>query len=141
MQIAVPEGLTVRVINNISKQAEVKQRFYDAFKNEGYPESFPFDQKVCSFPLASNPITSLAANPHLSANMPLSLGDLVELFEGSTLTPLLPRNVHHSTFLVISYISRGWENWGTAVKIGVGIKKMRPIVIWLIAGRCPVPED
>ena len=50
MQIAVPEGLTVRVINNISKQAEVKQRFYDAFKNEGYPESFPFDQKVCSFP-------------------------------------------------------------------------------------------
>lgn len=45
-QIPAPEGLTVRVINNISKKAEVKPRFYEAFKNEGYPEAFPFDQKV-----------------------------------------------------------------------------------------------
>ena len=46
MQVVVPEGLTVRVINHISKKAEVKSRFHDIFKAEGYPDAFPFGQKV-----------------------------------------------------------------------------------------------
>jgi hypothetical protein len=45
---AVPtaEGLTVRVINNVTKQMEVKPNFYEAFKDSGYPAQFPYRQKV-----------------------------------------------------------------------------------------------
>lgn len=44
---AVPP-LTVRVVNNVMKKCEVKPKFYDAFKGEGYPEAFPYRQKVSS---------------------------------------------------------------------------------------------
>lgn len=40
------DGLTVRVVNNISKKMEVKPRFLETFKNEGYPDTFPYKQKV-----------------------------------------------------------------------------------------------
>ena len=52
VKVQVPEGLTVRVINHIGKMAEVKHRFYDIFKNEGYPDAFLFGEKV-SGPLLS----------------------------------------------------------------------------------------
>ena len=49
----VPEvtGLTLRVINNVNKRMEVKPKFYDAFKGEGFPSEFSYTQKVPS-PLA-----------------------------------------------------------------------------------------
>lgn len=40
------DGLTVRVINNIDRKLEVKPKFLETFRNEGYPEQFPFKQKV-----------------------------------------------------------------------------------------------
>ncbi len=43
---ASPSGLTVRVINNITKKLDVKQRFLETFKNEGYPAQFQYKQKV-----------------------------------------------------------------------------------------------
>lgn len=45
---AVPscEGLTVRMINNVDKVLEVKQRFFDAFRPQGHADRFKFRQKV-----------------------------------------------------------------------------------------------
>lgn len=37
---------TVRVVNNVTKKNEVRQRFLDAFRGEGYPEAFMYRQKV-----------------------------------------------------------------------------------------------
>ncbi len=48
MPQASPSGLTVRVINNITKKLDVKQRFLETFKNEGYPAQFQYKQKVCT---------------------------------------------------------------------------------------------
>ena len=42
------DGLTVRVINNINRRLEVKPKFLETFRNEGYPEQFPYKQKVSS---------------------------------------------------------------------------------------------
>ena len=39
-------GLTLRVINNVNKRMEVKPKFYDAFKSEGFPSEFSYTQKV-----------------------------------------------------------------------------------------------
>ena len=39
-------GLTVRVINNVVKKMDVKPRFYDAFRKDGYQGTFQFKQKV-----------------------------------------------------------------------------------------------
>ncbi len=52
-QVAEVTGLTVRVINNVRKRMEVKPKFYDAFKGEGFPSEFSYNQKVlpCSRPL------------------------------------------------------------------------------------------
>lgn len=36
----------MRVVNNIAKKMEVKPRFLETFRNEGYPDSFPYKQKV-----------------------------------------------------------------------------------------------
>ena len=40
------DGLTVRVINNITKKLDVKPKFLETFRNEGYPEQFQYKQKV-----------------------------------------------------------------------------------------------
>lgn len=40
------DGLTVRVINNITKKLDVKQKFLETFRNEGYPEQLQYKQKV-----------------------------------------------------------------------------------------------
>lgn len=40
------EGLTVRVINNVIKKCEVKSKFYDAFRGDGFPEAFIYRQRV-----------------------------------------------------------------------------------------------
>ena len=40
------EGLTVRVINNITKKLDVKPKFLETFKHEGYPDQFEYKQKV-----------------------------------------------------------------------------------------------
>lgn len=47
---ALADGLTVRVINNIDRKLEVKPKFLETFRNEGYPEQFPFKQKVIYCP-------------------------------------------------------------------------------------------
>ena len=39
-------GLTVRVINNVFKKMDVKPRFHDAFRKDGYQGTFQFKQKV-----------------------------------------------------------------------------------------------
>ncbi len=39
-------GLTVRVINNVRKRMEVKPKFYDTFKGEGFPAEFSYNQKA-----------------------------------------------------------------------------------------------
>ncbi len=44
-------GLTVRVINNVVKKMDVKPRFYDAFRKDGYQGTFQFKQKVHSTPV------------------------------------------------------------------------------------------
>lgn len=46
MQVPAVEGLTVRVVNNISKKMEVKPRFLETFKNEDYPDTLGYKQKV-----------------------------------------------------------------------------------------------
>jgi hypothetical protein len=45
-QVLGVEGLIVRVVNNVVKKHEVKPRFNEAFKNDGYPEAFLYKQKV-----------------------------------------------------------------------------------------------
>ena len=37
----------VRVINNVKKLQEVKPNFQEAFKQDGYPSTLPYQQKVC----------------------------------------------------------------------------------------------
>lgn len=44
--VATAEGLTIRVINNVIKKCEVKQRFYEAFRGDGYAEAFIYRQRV-----------------------------------------------------------------------------------------------
>lgn len=46
MQLVTAKGLTIRVINNVSKRMEVKPRFHEAFQKEGCPDAFPYRQKV-----------------------------------------------------------------------------------------------
>ena len=41
-------GLTVRVINNVVKKMDVKPRFHDAFRKDGFQATFQFKQKVCT---------------------------------------------------------------------------------------------
>ena len=45
-QVPTATGLTIRVINNVTKKMDVKPKFYEAFKKDGYPASFEFRQKV-----------------------------------------------------------------------------------------------
>lgn len=45
-QVETAEGLTIRVINNVMKQVDVKPRFSELFESEQYPKSFPYRQKV-----------------------------------------------------------------------------------------------
>ncbi|KAL0048475.1 hypothetical protein WJX82_004140 [Trebouxia sp. C0006] len=45
-QLVTAKGLTIRVINNVSKRMEVKPRFHEAFQKEGCPDAFPYRQKV-----------------------------------------------------------------------------------------------
>lgn len=40
------EGLTIRVINNVIKKCEVKPKFYDAFRGDGFAEAFIYRQRV-----------------------------------------------------------------------------------------------
>ena len=61
VQVMTAEGLTIRVINNVSKRMEVKPRFYDAFKQEGCPDAYPYRQKVTS------PAPALSYMPSLHA--------------------------------------------------------------------------
>ena len=46
LQVETAQGLTIRVINNVSKRMEVKPRFHEAFQKEGCPDAFPYRQKV-----------------------------------------------------------------------------------------------
>eukprot|EP00879_Flechtneria_rotunda_P004691 GHRR01004955.1.p1 GENE.GHRR01004955.1~~GHRR01004955.1.p1 ORF type:complete len:1088 (+),score=359.45 GHRR01004955.1:402-3266(+) len=45
-EVPTAEGLTIRVINNVTKKCEVKQKYYDAFKSDGFPEAFLYRQRV-----------------------------------------------------------------------------------------------
>ncbi|KAK9824572.1 hypothetical protein WJX72_011411 [[Myrmecia] bisecta] len=45
-QVETVDNLVVRVINNVSKKMEVKPKFFESFRNDGYPEAFPYRQKV-----------------------------------------------------------------------------------------------
>jgi len=60
-QVTEVTGLTVRAINNVRKRMEVKPKFYDTFKGEGFPAEFSYNQKargcdpnptLCSLPPA-----------------------------------------------------------------------------------------
>eukprot|EP00878_Enallax_costatus_P007519 GHUV01007875.1.p1 GENE.GHUV01007875.1~~GHUV01007875.1.p1 ORF type:complete len:926 (+),score=290.96 GHUV01007875.1:200-2779(+) len=42
----IPEGLTIRVINNVIKKCEVKPKFYEAFRGDGFAEAFIYRQRV-----------------------------------------------------------------------------------------------
>lgn len=46
LQAETAQGLTIRVINNVSKRMEAKPRFHEAFQKEGCPDAFPYRQKV-----------------------------------------------------------------------------------------------
>jgi len=58
-QVTEVTGLTVRVINNVRKRMEVKPKFYDTFKGEGFPAEFSYNQKA----RGSDPNPSLLAPP------------------------------------------------------------------------------
>ena len=45
-QVPQATGLTIRVINNVVKKMDVKPRFYEAFRKDGYPATFEYCQKV-----------------------------------------------------------------------------------------------
>ena len=45
-EVPTAEGLTIRVVNNMVKKCEVKGKFGDSFKADGYPAEFPYRQKV-----------------------------------------------------------------------------------------------
>lgn len=74
MQVPTATGLTVRVINNVVKKMDVKPRFYDAFRKDGYQGTNQFKQKVCpACILASDPaqaiLTRLHAMPPCSSSV------------------------------------------------------------------------
>ena len=46
LQVETAKGLTIRVINNVSKRMEAKPKFHDSFQKEGCPDAFPYRQKV-----------------------------------------------------------------------------------------------
>ncbi|KAK9866771.1 hypothetical protein WJX84_010523 [Apatococcus fuscideae] len=49
-QVETAEGLTIRVVNNVSQRLDVKAHFSAAFQAEGYPDGFKYQQKViCLF--------------------------------------------------------------------------------------------
>eukprot|EP00775_Hariotina_reticulata_P012625 gene12625-12755_t len=45
-EVPTAEGLTIRVINNVIKKCEVKPKFYESFRGDGYPEAFIYRQRV-----------------------------------------------------------------------------------------------
>lgn len=45
-EVPTAEGLTIRVINNVIKKCEVKPKYYEAFRGDGYPEAFIYRQRV-----------------------------------------------------------------------------------------------
>jgi E1A/CREB-binding protein len=45
-EVPTATGLQVRVINSVVKKCEVKSKFYEAFRGDGYPEAFAYRQKV-----------------------------------------------------------------------------------------------
>ena len=45
-EVPTATGLQVRVINSVIKKCEVKTKFYEAFRVDGYPEAFAYRQKV-----------------------------------------------------------------------------------------------
>lgn len=45
-QVPAATGLTLRVINNVVKKMDVKSKFYEAFRKDGYPATFEYKQKV-----------------------------------------------------------------------------------------------
>ena len=47
LQVETAEGLTIRVVNNVSQRLDVKHHFAEAFRPEGYPDGFNYQQKVC----------------------------------------------------------------------------------------------
>ena len=51
-------GLTVRVINNVVKKMDVKPRFHDAFKKDGYQGTNHFKQKVPNLLWSQCPLCS-----------------------------------------------------------------------------------
>lgn len=62
MQVPAATGLTIRVINNVVKKMDVKPKFSDAFRKDGYSTSFEYRQKVLHlFPDALPRISHLAA--------------------------------------------------------------------------------
>lgn len=77
------EGLTIRVINNVSKRMEVKPRFYDAFKQEGCPDAYPYRQKVM-FPAS---ILSNMSGVHIRSDWILGCCGLPSLFNARGLQP------------------------------------------------------
>ena len=80
-QVERVEGLTVRVVSNVKKRAEVKPRFLDAFQQaEDFPSDLPYTQKVG--PGAINPCMRLATSQ--SSALPDSSGPTHLLLHGSS---------------------------------------------------------
>ena len=52
-QVPYADGVVVRVINNVHKKFDVKARYLEAFRHEGFPEVLPFKQKVHTLAPAS----------------------------------------------------------------------------------------
>ena len=46
LQVETADGLTIRVVNNVSQRLDVKHHFSEAFRQEGYPDGFNYQQKV-----------------------------------------------------------------------------------------------
>lgn len=46
--VSVEGTLTIRIINSITKKCEVKSKFLETFgQADGYPNEFPYRQRVC----------------------------------------------------------------------------------------------
>lgn len=54
LQVETADGLTIRVVNNVSQRLDVKHHFSEAFRQEGYPDGFNYQQKVIMSPLNMN---------------------------------------------------------------------------------------
>ena len=81
------EGLTVRVVSNVKKRAEVKPRFLDAFQQaENFPTDLPYTQKVG--PSATKPVVRLATSQ--SVALPGASGPTYLLLHGSSGQPVKP---------------------------------------------------